>query len=111
MQSFVQITMRNKEVENIEKTIARVQKMEHYFDEIVEVVRVNPKLLQSDTSIREKLEELIVYYESGLWMQDYECDERGELPKDLKRGVLSEDGLYNLLSGVGNTKTESHYEK
>ena len=98
-------------MENIEKTIARVQKMEQYFDEILEVIRLNPKLLQDDLSIRKKLQELIDYYESGLWMQDYECDERGGLPKDLKRGVLSEDGLYNLLSDVGNAKTESHYEK
>ena len=27
-----------------------------------------------------------------------EADEKGELPTDLKRGVLSEDGLWNLLT-------------
>jgi hypothetical protein len=27
----------------------------------------------------------------------YEADERGELPPDLKRGVLSQDALYDLL--------------
>ena len=121
MQNFRQIIMPNKNMKRIEETIARVQKMERYFDEIAEVVRLNPKLLQSDASIREKLEELIVYYEGGLWMQDYECDERGELPKDLKKGVLSEDGLYNLLTDVDencydsiedeNIHAESHYEK
>ena len=89
--------MRNKEIEN---TIARVQKMEQYFDEIAEVVRLNPELLQTDESIGEKLQELITYYEGGLWMQDYQCDERGKLPRDLKRGVLSEDGLYNLLAEI-----------
>ena len=31
-------------------------------------------------------------------MQDYQMDERGELPKGLKRGVLSEDGVYHLLT-------------
>ena len=31
---------------------------------------------------------------------DYEADERGELPPDLKRGVLSQDALYNLLEGA-----------
>lgn len=110
MQNSRQIIMPNKNMKRIEETITRVQKMEQYFDEIAEVVRLNPKLLQSDASIREKLEELIVYYEGGLWMQDYECDERGELPKSLKRGVLSEDGLYNLLSDVGNIKKESYEE-
>ena len=33
------------------------------------------------------------YEESGMWLQDYEADERGEIPRDLKRGVLSQDGL------------------
>ena len=41
--------------------------------------------------------ELVEYYESGQWLRDYEADERGELPRDLKRGVLSQDGLWNLL--------------
>ena len=44
--------------------------------------------------------ELIDYYENGQWLTDYECDERGELPKDLKRGVLAEDTLYNLLTEI-----------
>lgn len=38
------------------------------------------------------------YYDSEEWRQDYEADEAGLLPKDLKRGVLSEDGIWNLLS-------------
>ena len=40
---------------------------------------------------------LIDYYESGQWLQDYEADERGQLPSTLKRGVLSQDGLWELL--------------
>ena len=45
-------------------------------------------------------EELIQYYTGGQWLRDYEADQRGELPPDLKRGVLSEDGLWNLLTNV-----------
>ena len=37
------------------------------------------------------------YCTSGDWREDYEADERGELPPDLKRGVLSQDALYDLL--------------
>jgi hypothetical protein len=33
-----------------------------------------------------------------LWKQDFAADEAGKLPSDLKRGVLSEDGIWNLLS-------------
>ena len=35
--------------------------------------------------------------DSGEWQSDFEADERGEIPKDYPRGVLSEDGLYNAL--------------
>ena len=42
--------------------------------------------------------ELREYYENGQWLRDYEADERGELPVTLKRGVLSQDGLWDLLN-------------
>ena len=44
------------------------------------------------------------YMDSGLWLSDYEADERGELPPDLKRGVLSQDGLYDLLQNIKDKK-------
>ena len=34
------------------------------------------------------------------WQKDFEADEQGKLPESLKRGVLSEDGLWNLLEEV-----------
>ena len=37
------------------------------------------------------------YLSSGDWQRDYEADERGEIRKDLPRGVLSQDELYNSL--------------
>ena len=49
----------------------------------------------------EKISLLREYMDSGLWLSDYEADERGELPEDLRRGVLSQDGLYNLLCNNG----------
>lgn len=47
------------------------------------------------------LQVLAAYMDSGDWQRDYEADEAGLLPKGLKRGVLSQDGLYNLLQEVG----------
>ena len=38
------------------------------------------------------------YYGSDAWMKDYEADEQGQLPDDLKRGVLSEDAVYDLIT-------------
>ena len=40
---------------------------------------------------------LASYYGSNDWKQDFAADEAGRLPKNLKRGVLSEDGIWNLL--------------
>lgn len=53
--------------------------------------------LQADFS-PEALQILLQYYEGGQWLQDYRLDELGYLPPDLKRGVLSEDGVYNFLA-------------
>ena len=40
---------------------------------------------------------LAAYMDSGDWLRDYEADEQGRIPKGMKRGVLSQDGLYDLL--------------
>ena len=44
-----------------------------------------------------KIQELEAYYTSPKWKEDFATDEAGKLPKNLKRGVLSEDGIYNVL--------------
>ncbi len=84
----------------LQKTIERIQKMEAYFDKLCAVVKSNPQILKEDVNLQRMLQELRSYYESGQWLADFECDERGELPADLKRGVLSEDGVYNLLREI-----------
>ena len=45
----------------------------------------------------EDMAALACYMDSGDWQADYEADEQGRIPQDMKRGVLSQDGLYNLL--------------
>ena len=65
--------------------IERVEKYERLFNEA------------SVSRDPEKLRLLDAYYSSGEWREDYEADERGELPPDLKRGVLAQDALYDLL--------------
>lgn len=68
--------------------IERVEKYERLFDE----ASARPDV--------EKLRRLEAYYTSGEWREDYEADEQGELPPDLKRGVLSQDALYDLLEEI-----------
>ena len=62
------------------------------------IVNEKPDAILEDPSIKMMLQILVQYYEGGQWLQDYELDEKGCFPKDLKRGVLSEDGLWNLLT-------------
>ena len=49
-------------------------------------------------TVLEDIKALDVYYGSDEWKQDFADDEAGLLPNNLKRGVLSEDGIWNLLS-------------
>lgn len=74
--------------------------MELYFDIIGFVFDTSPGALLYDRYLTDMLAELTSYYDGGQWLEDYQCDERGELPTALKRGVLSEDGVYNLLGDI-----------
>ena len=49
-------------------------------------------------AIKDDIAELSKYYSSELWKMDFAADEAGHLPPALKRGVLSEDGIWNLLA-------------
>ncbi len=49
-------------------------------------------------ALRADLAALRDYYEGPLWRADYAADEAGLLPKTLRRGVLSQDALYDLLA-------------
>ena len=41
---------------------------------------------------------ILAAYLDGEWRADYEADEQGLIPRCMKRGVLSQDGLYNLVT-------------
>ena len=46
------------------------------------------------------------YYHSDVWKKDFEDDEAGRLPKDLKRGVLSEDGIWDVVNAFKEMKED-----
>lgn len=77
--------------------IERIQKMEQCFDEVREAVNALSDALDRYEEVQKTLIRLQEYLAGGQWLKDFEADEAGKLPKDLKRGVLSEDGLYDLL--------------
>jgi hypothetical protein len=86
--------------DKLQETIERITLMEFYFDTIQKALEINSDLLKKEAPAGIMLQELIEYYENGQWLADYEADEADLLPPDLKRGILSEDGVYNLLFDI-----------
>ena len=93
--------------EAAEQAVNRIQQMEGYLDELTEVMQDSLNRLLQDIDMQKKLKILTDYYENGQWLKDFERDEKGELPKDLKRGVLSEDAVYNLLFEIEQYRNTS----
>ena len=91
---------------NFSENIQRIKQMEIYYDTVFNTIHNAPELLK-DEHISAMLEKLTNYYDNGQWMQDYQADERGEIPKDLKRGMLTEDAIYNLLYDVKEAKRKT----
>ena len=77
--------------------IERITKMEGLLDKSTEVIHRLEQALEDFAALQPDIAELEAYYTSPQWRKDFEADEAGKLPKDLKRGVLSEDGVWNLL--------------
>lgn len=81
----------------METQIERIRKMEKILDEATESLMALNREAERYKALQEKICELEAYYTEGLWKKDFEDDEAGKLPRDLKRGVLSEDGIYDFL--------------
>ncbi|MBO5593973.1 MAG: DUF4298 domain-containing protein [Prevotella sp.] len=77
--------------------IKRINKMEERLNRSSQVVGKLSAALDDYIEMLEDISALESYYGSDAWKQDFADDEANSLPKDLKRGVLSEDGIWNLL--------------
>ena len=78
--------------------IERIREMENCLDASEKAIRELSEALSVYEEAQTRYRTLSDYYGSELWMKDYEDDEAGKLPKDLKRGVLSEDAAYDLIT-------------
>ena len=78
----------------------RITYMEQILDEAAEAVSSLSEALEKYSAVQDKLQELAAYYSSEQWRQDFDDDSAGKIPSSLKRGVLSEDAVYNLLADV-----------
>lgn len=78
--------------------IERIRQMELRLERSAAAVMELSAALDKYEAALEDIKALDAYYGSEEWKQDFSDDEAGRLPADLKRGVLSEDGIWNLLS-------------
>jgi len=76
--------------------VRRIERMEAAFDEVCAVQKKLRMALAAFSEAEGLIRELTDYYE-GDWRSDFEADENGELPSGLKRGVLTEDGIWDML--------------
>lgn len=84
--------------------ITRIRQMERRLNRATAAVKRLEAALDKWEAAQEAIAALDEYYGSGLWKQDFAADEAGCLPDDLKRGVLSEDAVWDLLADVKELK-------
>ena len=77
--------------------IYRIQFMESQMDLALNLLK-NKEYSSQD--LTQAIQTLQAYVQSRLWLHDFEADEQHLLPPNLKRGVLSEDGLDSLFDQV-----------
>lgn len=77
--------------------LERISQMEDRFDEVTRVMAALDEAVSEYADFKSEIKALQDYLESGQWKEDFEADEAGKIPAHVKRGVLSEDGLYDLL--------------
>ena len=77
----------------MEQAMRRVQKA-------VDALCDAPDLTGLPDAVEADIAALEAYYAGADWKRDFADDEAGLLPRDLPRGVLSEDGLYHLFETI-----------
>ena len=78
--------------------VTRISEMEKLLDESQAALDQLIEALEGFAAVQENIRALDMYYSGDEWREDFEADEQGLLPVDLKRGVLSEDAVYDLLT-------------
>ena len=86
----------NREKETMDK-IKRIEEMEKIMDKSADIFNELNAILDKLCENLPDYKKLDEYYSSQDWFSDVEDSNNNLLPEDLKCGVLSEDGAYNLF--------------
>ena len=91
------MSRKKKDASKKDTAVSRIKQMEKVFDKAINLIDNASEDMDALIAYQNEIKKLEEYYTGDLWKEDFALDEAGKLPKDLKRGVLSEDGIYNLL--------------
>ena len=86
--------------------LTRITRMEGILNGAKERVTALSKALDQYAGMAEQIQTLRAYYGSADWRKDFEDDAAGRIPREIKRGVLSEDAVYDLLSEIDELKRQ-----
>ena len=98
MQNLRQLDITNEDVKASESQVARIYRMEEILDKSCKAVRDLQEALNRYVALEEEIRELELYYTGGQWQKDFADDEAGKLPRNIRRGVLSEDAVFDFLA-------------
>ena len=90
-----------KDTKNLLK---RVREMQDRYDDLTRVLAGLDEAISEYKSFKPDLERLEDYLNSGQLKADASIDDAGQIPSEIKRGVLYEDGLSSLLQGADKVK-------
>ena len=79
------------------KQLARIRQMERRFRAVTAAMKRLNAALDKWEAVQDDIAALSGYYGSQEWRKDFEDDEAGLLPEDLKRGVLRDDSFDVIL--------------
>ncbi len=88
-----------------DERVERIKNMESKYDDVKPKIEAFRQSLENMKKAYDDMKILSDYY-SGEWKKDYEADEQGKIPKDLKRGVLGQDTLYDLFTDYSEIADE-----
>lgn len=74
-----------------------IVEMESILNQAIQKMDALEKEIAEFEAFQAEIRKLEAYYTGRQWRDDLALDEAGLLPEDLKRGVLSEDGIWNVL--------------
>ena len=84
----------SKESRNVPQ---RIYEMEDILDQAMQKMDALEEKMAEYEAFQPEIRKLEAYYISPQWKKDFAADEAGAYPESLKRGVLSEDGIWNVL--------------